>query len=63
MDKVTFTIHPWIILIDTNTNAKERQICPSLSIHKKALKLVLWPLEWKKKDRSFSVFGPFAIIV
>ena len=56
IDKVPFTLHPWIGLIDTNTNAKEEQICPSVSIQKSALKLVLWHPEWKK-GRSFSVFA------
>ena len=43
----TFTLLPWIILTDSNTNAKQQQICPNVSIQKKALKLVLCPPEWK----------------
>ena len=49
IDKVPFTLLPWIRLIDTNTNAKEQQICPSVSIQKTAFNLVLWPPEWKKR--------------
>ena len=55
IDKVTFTHHPWIGLIDTNTNTKEEPICPSVSI-KSALKLVLWLPEWKKKMEKFFLF-------
>ena len=52
------TLHPWIRLIDTNTNAKEQQICPSVSIQKRALMLVLWPQEWKKGRSFFLLFLP-----
>ena len=45
IDKVPFTVNLWIRQIDTNTNANKQQICPSVSIPKQALKLVLWPLE------------------
>ena len=49
IDNVPFTFHPWIILINISTNAKEQQICPSVSIQKRALNLVLCPPEWKKR--------------
>ena len=35
IDNVHFTLHPWIILIDTNTNAKEQEIYLSVSIQKR----------------------------
>ena len=50
IDKVSFTLHPSIRLIYANTNAKEQKICPSVSIQKSALKLVLCPPEWKKVE-------------
>ena len=49
------TTYPWIRLIDTKTNAKEKQICRSVSIQKRALRLVLCPPEWKK-GRFFLLF-------
>ena len=54
--KVSVALLPWIKLIYIKTNAKEQQICPSVSIQKRALKLVLFPPEWKK-GRSLSVFA------
>ena len=57
LDNVPFTLHSWIRLINTNTNAKEQQICPSLNIQKRALKLKLCPPEWKNCC-SFSFFAP-----
>ena len=61
IDNVPFTLHPWIMLIDTNTNAKEQQLCPSVSIQKIALKLVLCPPEWKKVLVFFLLFLPLRI--
>ena len=45
---IPFTLHPWIRLIDTKTNAKEQQICSSENIQKRAWKLLLCRPEWKK---------------
>ena len=56
IDKVPFTLLPWVRLKYTNTNAKEQQICPSVSMQKRAFKLVLCPPEWKKVE-FFSVFA------
>ena len=55
IDKVPFSFLPWIRLIDTNKNAKEQQISPSVSIQKRALKLVLCPPEQENR-RSFFFF-------
>ena len=62
MDNVLFTLHPWIGLIYTKTNAKEEQICPSVSIQERALnlKLVLWHPKWKK-GRKYSLFAHMEI--
>ena len=49
IDKIPFTLHPWIGLIDNKTNAKQKQRCPSVSIQKRALKVVLLLPEWKKR--------------
>ena len=35
IDSIPFTLHPWILTIYTNTNAKRRQKIPSVSIQKK----------------------------
>ena len=53
IDNVPFTLNPWIRLVDTNTNAKEQQICPNVRIQKRAFKLVLCSPEWKKVDVFF----------
>ena len=60
IDNIPFTLNPWIRVTDTNTNAKEQQICPSVSIPKRALKLVLCPPE-QKKGRIFFFFSPKVI--
>ena len=60
IDNVPFTLHPWIGLIYNNTNAEEEQICPNVSIQKRALKLVLWHPEWKK-GRKYSLFAHMEI--
>ena len=58
IDKVPFTLPPWIRLIDTNTNVKEQQIFLSESIQKKPLKLILLPPEWKRRSSFFLLFLP-----
>ena len=40
IDKVPFSLHPWIGLIDNNTTKKEQQLFLSVSIKKRPLKLV-----------------------
>ena len=50
-----FILHPWIRLIDTNTNTKEQQICPIVSIQKRALKL-FWVLRNGKNVVVFFFF-------
>ena len=50
--KVPYTLHPWI-----RHKSKRQKICSSVSIQKRALKIVLFPSEWKK-GRSFFLFLP-----
>ena len=61
VDKVSFTLHPWIRLIDTNTNAKEQKLNFSVSFQNRALNSVVLLPEWKKKVEVFQ-FLPITML-